>query len=275
MPDAFYSLPIAQMALWTAIAFVGSYWLGCFFARPILRLLLGGRERLNWAVGATLSTFGVLYGLLLSLLAVAGYQNLETVEKEANAEAAALLALYVDVAELPPETAAPIQDVLRDYCSSIIEDEWPIQRQGKIPLASGGHVKRIRTDLLSLDASEHRTKLVQRLALDEFGSMTSHGRQRRYAATVSIPALMWYVVVAGTVVNYMLMWLFEMRLFNQLILGGAVAFFLGAIILLIAVMDRPYRSAKYGVTPEPFVVVQTIMERNAPADPGASLDPPK
>jgi len=35
-----------------------------------------------------------------------------------------------------------------------------------------------------------------------------------------IPAVMWYVVVVGALLNLSIVWLFDMRLITQLFLGG-------------------------------------------------------
>ena len=37
-----------------------------------------------------------------------------------------------------------------------------------------------------------------------------------------------YVVIVGTIINFGLMWSFDMRFITQLFLGALVAFFLGA-----------------------------------------------
>ena len=52
-------------------------------------------------VGDFLQYFGVIYGLLLGLLAVATYQNLSDVEKTVGNEASSLAALYRDVSAYP------------------------------------------------------------------------------------------------------------------------------------------------------------------------------
>ena len=80
---------------------MGTYWLGCIVLRPILRIFVrtGGDE--NHIVGAALSAFGVFYGLLLSLIAVAAYQNLNIIDTEVASEASAILALYRDISEFP------------------------------------------------------------------------------------------------------------------------------------------------------------------------------
>lgn len=263
MFDRIYELPIEMLAALTAILFVGSYWVGCIVLRPVLRIFVRSQGSENTIVGTVLSAFGVLYGLLLSLIAVAAYQNLSQVDAEAGGEAAGLLALYRDVSEFPAPQNELLRSQLREYCRSIIEEEWPVQRKGIVPLGSGIKISPIRKGLLDFEPNTGRDRLVQAEAIKHFDQLMEHGRNRRYAAQASIPAVMWYVVIVGTLINFALMWLFEMRFITQLFLGGLLAFFLGTLILLIAVLERPYRSVEFGVSPAAHQMVYEVMRRDA------------
>ena len=265
LPQTFYELPIAALAALTAIVFVGTYWLGCFLLRPVLRVFVraGGDE--NQIVGTALSAFGVFYGLLLSLIAVAAYQNLNSVDSDVANEAAALLALYRDVSELP-EPANQLRMELRKYCRNSIDEDWPVQRKGLIPLGGTALIDPIRQGLLNFEPEGTRQELLHRQALEHFESMLDYGRRRKYAAQTGIPSVMWYVVIVGTIINFALLWLFDMRFLTQLFLGGLIAFFLGALILLIAVLDRPYRSHQFGVSPQALELVHTVMLRAEEGD---------
>ena len=74
---------------------------------------------------------------------------------------------------------------------------------------------------------------------------------RENSVTTGIPAVMWYVVIVGAVLNIALIWLFDMKLVTHLFLGGILSFFLGTMILLIGVMDRPYQG-DVSVSAKPF-----------------------
>lgn len=262
MFDGIYALPIAPLAALTAIVFVGAYWAGCILLRPILRVFVRNHGSDNTIVGTVLSAFGVLYGLLLSLIAVAAYQNLTAVELEAGGEASALLALYRDVSNLPKAEGDPLQSMLIEYCETITEKEWPELRKGIIPLGAGQRLIAIRSRLLDLEVTTRKSELLQEESIKHFEELTDHGRKRRYAAEAGIPTVMWYVVIVGTIINFALMWMFEMRFVTQLVLGGLLAFFLGALILLIAVLERPYRSVEFGVSPKPYELVGALMIRD-------------
>lgn len=96
-----YDLPLKPLITISAIVFVGYCWAGCIFLRPFLRMFVKNRDGSNDVVGYVLSCFGVFYGLLLGLIAVASYQNLSEVESNVAREVASLDALHQDVSTYP------------------------------------------------------------------------------------------------------------------------------------------------------------------------------
>ena len=86
---------------------------------------------------------------------------------------------------------------------------------------------------------------------------------------------MWYVVIVGTIINFGLMWMFDMKFITQLFLGRLAVVFFGALILLIAVLDRPYRSEEFGVSPEPFELVYKVMMRDEQSRSAGATNPGK
>ena len=101
MLDWVYNVHPAMAVGVIALGFVAICWLGIFALRPVVKSLVQRQPGLNETVGDFLQYFGVIYGLLLGLLAVATYQNLSDVEKTVGNEAAALGALYRDVSAYP------------------------------------------------------------------------------------------------------------------------------------------------------------------------------
>jgi hypothetical protein len=96
-----YDVPALWIVALFAVLFVGVCWLGIFLFRPFVRSRLSPDVRLNEILGDFLQYFGVIYGLLLGLLAVATYQNHTDVEKAVSSEASSLAALYRDVTAYP------------------------------------------------------------------------------------------------------------------------------------------------------------------------------
>jgi hypothetical protein len=88
-----YEIPALWVVGLFATLFVGVCWLGIVLLGPWARERSNPQAHLNESLGDFLQYFGVMYGLLLGLLAVATYQNHTDVEKAVSSEASSLAAL--------------------------------------------------------------------------------------------------------------------------------------------------------------------------------------
>ncbi len=134
-----YDIPNWQLAVFISGGFVLIYWFGAIFISPILRRLVRSTAGSNDVVGYILSSFGVFYGLLLGLIAIAAYQNYTNVEEAVAKEAISLTALYQDSTAYPEPLGQNLRWVLRDYCRYVIKYAWPLQQKGIVP--EGGRVR--------------------------------------------------------------------------------------------------------------------------------------
>lgn len=105
--------------------------------------------------------------------------------------------------------------------------------------------------MLAFEPKSRTEELIFAEALRQFNVFMEHQRVREQSIKAGIPAVMWYVVIVGAILNIGLLWLFDMRFVTLMFLGGVLSFFLGAMILLIAMMDNPFRGA-VSISVEPF-----------------------
>ena len=100
-----YDVPALLVLVMLGALFVGTCWLGIIYLCPRIRHRLHTDSGLNEILGDFLQYFGVIYGLLLGLLAVSTYQNHEDAERAVSNEASALAALepggHASSAKLP------------------------------------------------------------------------------------------------------------------------------------------------------------------------------
>ena len=129
-----YDLPAFWVIILCEAVFVGVFWLGTLFLRPFVRPWLKEEPRLNDMLAAFLQYFGVIYGLLLGLLAVATYQNRFDVEKNNANEASSPSALYRNLAAYPEPSRTEFQNLLKEHTRYLIEDAWQQQRKGIVPV---------------------------------------------------------------------------------------------------------------------------------------------
>ena len=266
-----YEIPTPQLALLITGTFVLFFWVGCFLVRPILRTFVRARSGTNDIVGYTLSAFGVFYGLLLGLIAVAAYQNLNKAEENVSREAVAVTALFQELSAYREPLRQLLRAELRDYCSYVIGEEWPQLRKGVVPDDGRRKVLAFRTSLLSFEPQTPNQMIFHAETLREFDEYYEARRMRVHDVKSGIPAVMWYVVIAGAVLNIAIIWMFDMRILSQLLLGGMLAFFMGTMIFLIAAMDNPYRgevSVSTSAFEEAYEVMLAVGDLSSPSQGG-------
>jgi hypothetical protein len=232
-----------QLAIVCSGFFVLVTWLGIVFVRPFLRLFLRRQPGVNELVSYSSAGFSLLYGLLLGLLSVAAYQNVEKINGFVDNEAASLGLLYLSTSSYPEPHRGELQALLRDYTLYVIHKDWPAHREGRILEGGVARLAVFRETLMGFEPDTANQTILQEHTLGTFNDLVRGRVERLGGVSLSIPGEFWYVVLIGAAINILLIWLLDMRFLAHLILGGLVAFFLGVMIFLIAAMDHPMRGA--------------------------------
>ena len=253
-----YDLPAWKASLVFIAAFVGFYWIGSIFVRPVLRQFVRNTPGQNDIVGYVLSCFCVFYGLLLGLIAVTAYQNVSDASENVTREAAALSALYEDVSRYREPYGQNLRWLLRDYTRYVIRYAWPLQQRGITPEEGTIRAEAFHEKLLEFQPATPAEEIVHAEALRQFNNFLECRRMRLYSVHSALPASMWYVMLIGAVLNMAICWLFDMRFVTQLVLGGILAAYLGVMMHLIFDMNHPFRG-DVSISAEPFEVLYKRM----------------
>ena len=255
----FYDIPVLSLVGLFVLIFVSLCSLGIMLISPIIAPWFQDKADLNEVLGDYLQYFGVIYGLLLGLLAVATYQNHTDVEKAVASEASSLAALYRDISAYPEPDRSELKALIKEYTRSTIEDAWPLQRKGidpwKVNRAAPLHAR-----LATVEPQTEGHKALHNAALRQFNDFFEARRLRLFYVTSGIPPIMWYTVAVGALINMVLIWMFKLRLRTHLMLGGLISFFTGTMICLIILLDNPYRG-EVGVSPYAFDLIYGQMMR--------------
>ena len=251
--------PLSMGALF-AFVFVAATLFVIFFFNRFFHSWIHNDERTNDMVGFALSSFSVLYGLLVGLIAVAAYQNFSTVSDIATKEASSLAAMYRDLRGYPQPIRGRLQEDLREYTRYVIDKAWPEQRRGIVPTEGSHRIEQFMDDLLTFKPSEKSEEIIHAEALRQLNNYIELRRARLANVTTGIPAVLWWVVFIGALISIVLIAMLAMEIHVHLILGGALSLFLGLVIFLIAAMDNPFRG-QVSVGPEAFqTVYDTLMK---------------
>jgi Protein of unknown function (DUF4239) len=236
-----YDYPSWEIGLLFCAVFLAVTWIGIFLMRATIHSWVHQDGRTNDMVGIALSSFFVLFGILLGLLAVATYQNYSNVGDIVDREASSMAALYRDFSGYPQPIRRPLQDQLREYARFVIEDAWPLMRKGIVPTDGAERIDSISQTLYAFEPSKESEKIIHAETLRQFNNLVQVRRSRIANVTTGLPAVLWWVVAFGALLSIVLIWLQDMERHVHLILGGVLASILGAVIFLIAALDNPFR----------------------------------
>ncbi len=236
-----YELPTWGLGVLLSAVFVGVTWTGSLLFRRFVHHRLRSERRANDLIGFMLSSFSVIYGVLLGLIAIAAFQSYSTTEDTVSHEAASLATLYHMASNYPPPARQALQQALSRYTLVTIKADWPAQKQGIIPPAGSRRMVGLYATLLSFRPQDQAQVILHAAMLGELNHYVELRRQRLQSVGAGIPTVLWWVVFIGALLNIMLIWLLDMEMHVHLILGGVLSLFIGLVIFIIAAMDHPFR----------------------------------
>jgi NMT1-like family/Protein of unknown function (DUF4239) len=169
-------------------------------------------------------------------------------------EASSLSTIYRGAESYPEPLRSELRSQLRDYTPYVIEKDWPAHRNARVLVGGDHRLQAIRKTLFSYEQTPKPQEMLHGEMLHYFNTMNVSREQRLSAVSSAIPDVLWCVVIIGSLVTIVFIWMIHMDLIPQIVLGGTTAFFLGLTTFLIYAMDHPLQGG-VGVGPEPFQAV--------------------
>lgn len=228
--------------------------------RPVVQRMVDDPKEWDHALGHVIETFGVIFGILLALVAVAVYENFEEARRDTLEEAALVGALYRGTTGLPDEAGIPMRATIDEFVHTVIEQDFPAQRRDELPETSAAQVDEFEALLHEFEPQpvQQEAEFLQLLAT--FDDFIEARRARIDATTLELPVPFWIVIWVGAAVNAVLVALIHMKNVRlHLLAAGLLALFIGFVMFVTTDMDHPY-AGNISVGPGPFVRVleQTI-----------------
>ncbi|KTS04607.1 bestrophin-like domain [Microbacterium testaceum] len=203
---------------------------------------------LSYAVGA----YGVFYGVTLALIAAAAYGNFTEVDGIVLEESSSLASLYRTATLLPEPQQDELQNQIVQYTRAVIDDDWPEQRQLRLPSESDANITGMQKAIDAVQPTSAVEVVYVQEALEQFRQLV-HDRRDRIALThLALPGVLWIVLAVGALLNAVLLGLIEVRnLRIHLLMSGMLALFVALLLYAIAGFDHAY-AGPIAVSPEYF-----------------------
>jgi Protein of unknown function (DUF4239) len=237
-----YDIPSWQFAALTISTFVGIALCGHRLTQRWVKKIAGNTGMYNDLVSTTLATVGVFYGITLGLISVGAWQNFTDVSAQVSQEASLIAVMYRDVSGYPEPARTELQNSLKDYTKYIINEAWPAQRKGIVPIGGNIKVSDFQNKLFTVEPVKEGQKALHAVALSEFSEMIKARRLRLQSVTAGLPANLWSVVIFGALINIFIPWflVFNRQLMQDL-MSVLMASTIGLLIFLMGAMDNPFR----------------------------------
>lgn len=211
--------------------------------KPLMRASVKRDGEVNGLVEITLNGFSALYGILLGLLAVGAYENLNNMGDVVSKEASAISVLYRDFRGYPEAVRPKLEQELRAYARHVVEKSFVQQANRQRPTGESDLIDAVFDTLISFEPRSKAQEILHAETIAQFNTLMEARRTRLTNLSAGIPAVLWWIVALGAIINLLLIGLLDFPLAPHLAFGCLLAFFIGAMIFVIASMDNPFSGA--------------------------------
>ena len=236
-----YSLPPLQLGL-LMVALVELMSLaGLFLVRRFVQPRLHYSDGVSDAVSGTVQSIGVFYGITIGLIAVGVWNNAANVSSLASNEAANITVLYRDFNSYPEPPRAAMQAVLVGYIEGVVKEDWPAHSRGLVPITGTLHLNAMQSHLTAFEPKTEGQKIFHTETMRAFNNLVQARRQRMDAVGGGLSGPMWGVIWIGAAISIAVSFFFKIEDPKiHTILISLVATFLGILLFVIVVNDRPF-----------------------------------
>ena len=225
---------------------------GFLLIRKYVERWLGKAPAQNEVISYYIAATGVVYGITLGLIAVGVWENYIHVNNKVEEEAATLSELYRDVASYPEPARSRMETELKLYTRYVIDEAWPLQSKGIIPMGGVDHMDNFQKMLYVYEPATPGLQILHASALRSFNDYIILRRFRIQNVTKGVQVMIWWVVFFGGLINLILSWLFVVKNRSlHVLMNGLLGALIGALVFLIIVLDYPFRGW-FKVGSEPF-----------------------
>jgi hypothetical protein len=228
-------------------------------------------DRASGVFGVLATGFAILLGLVV-VLAFTSYDESRTgAEDEAR-----LVAQQIETAQLLPDAdRAPLTGQLVCYARAVVYQEWPQMESGDLGESLNPWAPALFRSLEAVDPETPAAQAAYGKWLDQTSDREQARSQRIHGATGVIPVSLWLVlfITAGVIFWFMLFFADSgERAIVQATLIGGVTIVITTTLLLINVLDNPFRTGPGGLKPVAMERTLEILDEVLPIFGG--VEPP-
>ena len=228
-----------------------------FLREKFLRINLHGdhTEPARNAFGVVISFTGVVLAFFL----VQAQGNLRKLETQVGAEAHDIDQMDRLLVRYGNAGVAAIRAPLCEYARSIVNDEWPELKKGRLSEQTTLLFRPISRGILAIDPAPGRQSLIYAEILKKVDELAEDRAERTGAAVnLKLPPIFWETI-SGLLVILLLLAAFSEVTFGRVAALVGEGFGLALLVALIFIFDQPFKG-QTSVSPAPIARVIAAMQ---------------
>ena len=230
-------------------------------ARRFLLPHLHFHDGINDAISGTVQAIGVFYGITVGLIAVGVWNTNSNAADLVSKEAASIGSLYRDVSGYPPPIRDALQSKLRDYTHAVIEQIWPAQKEGRVVNVGVQTLNEFQSTLFTFEPTTPGQAALHSETLRAYNTLIEYRRLRIDAVGGGLSFVMWVVIWIGAAISIGVAYFYQIEDPKMhIILVGLMAGFLGIVLFMIVINDKPFYGQVH-ISSDPYkLVLERLME---------------
>jgi hypothetical protein len=224
------------------------------------------RKEHNDVAGFIYAVLGVAYAVLLGLVIIAVWESFAEDRDTVDQEAGELAEVFWLAHRLPEPEGPHIQELARSYAEVVVDEEWPLMREGRASPRAWALLDEIRQTIQDLEVRTGAQEVLYLQGLERVHDLNDARRDRLVDAEEGLPTILWVVLLVGgmIVVGFTYLFGLENTLVHSLMVG-ALASIIALALFTVGALDYPFGSGAQ-VGPEAFELVLERFETSKLSD---------
>jgi len=255
------SIPLGLLLLCVSIALAVG---GLIFVERLVPTSL--RRQHNDVAGFIYTVLGVVYAVLLGLMVVAVWEQWNAATDTADREASELVEVFWVADRMPESEGHRIQELVRSYARVVVNEEWPLMRQGESSPKAWELLDEIRSAVQNSQPSTPAQQVLYEEGLERVHELGDARRARLLEADQGLPSILWIVLIVGGIVVIGFTYLFGLEsTVIHLLMVAALVLIIALVLFTVAELDFPF-SGGVRIGPEAMEQVLGRLESSKLSD---------
>ena len=246
---------VAELPLWrSGLLLTGGAVIGAMIVEWTARKLIPHdvRAEHNMVAAAVFTVIGTTYAVLLAFVAMLALEGYNKAEAVTSHEASLVEDVFQLLSALSGPGPVDMQQDIVAYTKRVVADEWPAQARGRSVPEQAPDLRRLTQAALRVRADDPADATLHAILLEKVTALGAARRERLIAARTSIPAIVWFVLIAGGGISVSFASLLGApKLAMQLVMSSLLALSGALVLLVIVALSNPFEG-DLAISDQPF-----------------------